>query len=78
MPGDSKKHLKPCICVQINTQWSSRGTEPTFYQDSHFVGVLQSFQYISGVFFCLFHSAQYLLCIRCCVLPNCKKYVNSK
>lgn len=54
MPGDGKKHLKPCMCVQINTQWSSRGTEPTFYQDSHFVGVLQSFQYISGVFFVCF------------------------
>jgi len=55
--------------VQINIQWSSRGTEPMFDEDSHSVGVLKSFQHRSG-FFCLFLSAQYLLCICCCVLPN--------
>lgn len=40
--------------VQINIQWSSRGTEPMFDEDSHSVGVLKSFQHRSGFFFVCF------------------------
>ena len=56
--------LEKCLEI-INTQLSSRETEPTLEWESLFVGVEQSFQHVSGFLFVLFRTV-FIVCLPLC------------